>query len=548
MACDAGVGGELRTGIPQADGAPSENPMTASISQRGTKGKGRNAAYDRKVKSLSMFSQRFVEAYGNCIGSEIALDEAAWKLGVERRRLYDIVNVFESIGVMVRKAKSTYVWFGKAKLEAVLGVVGSTPLEDDCLFLELVFQAICSCPEELSSQKISPSEPSTGMAKEDEDNQRIRQAISSLRSCTTDPRRGNSLAILSARFVQLLMRAQDSVASFAEIRRLYDIANILCSLELLKKTHTADGKPAFKWLGPRSNASKSCETLPNAQIKSKQKRQRSSSHPPTPTSDVKKSRLSSPSAENYFSTESDTSNGDSLGPEDTLSMQDSPVSDTSMGKEKSMASNISPTQAQTSSKQSQYEKQPSKNLPSEPQEWLKHLQRTWSSILTMSTEEGGEDALGLGTPQGFQKFQGTLASLMQSQASGNPHYTFPRPPMIPMPMGGCSPGNTFPHQIGASTPSSHGASYADGSPVPFFAPGGEAGHIYPGGPAPPNAQGASVPPMLFPFLLPIPVPVPCPSDHHQGQGASNMNKTTEPLSASEYNAAVTVASMATNVK
>uniref|UniRef100_A0A7S3E799 E2F/DP family winged-helix DNA-binding domain-containing protein n=3 Tax=Rhodosorus marinus TaxID=101924 RepID=A0A7S3E799_9RHOD len=573
MTCDGGVGSELRNGIPQTDGATSENATTAAISQRGTKGKGRNAAYDRKVKSLSMFSQRFVEAYGNCVGSEIALDEAAWKLGVERRRLYDIVNVFESIGVMVRKAKSTYVWFGKAKLDAVLGVVESTTLEEDCLFLELVFQAICSSPEESCSQKISPSEPCSGMAKEHEDNERIRQAISSLGSSTTDPRRGNSLAILSARFVQLLMRAQDSIVSFAEaseeligtnpydeqqagrmkskIRRLYDIANILCSLELLRKTHTADGKPAFKWVGPSSNARKACETVPKPQIKSKRKRQLSSSHPLTPTKDVKKTRPSTPSAENYLSTESDTSNVDSLEPGDTMSIQDSPVSDTSMGKDKAMSSKNSPTQAQTSSKRSQYDKQPDKNLPSEPEEWMKHLQRTWSSILTMSTREGGEEARGLGTPQGFGKFQGTLASFMQSQASsGNPHCTFPfpQPPMIPMPMGGCPPGTIFPHQIGASSLPSRGTSYVQGSPVPFFAPGAEGSHDYPGGPAPTNVQGASVPPMLFPFLLPIPVPFPCPSDHHEGQAARKVNETAEPLSASEYNAAVTVASMATNVK
>eukprot|EP00171_Calliarthron_tuberculosum_P011517 IDg11517t1 len=35
-----------------------------------------------------------------------------------------------------------------------------------------------------------------------------------------------------------------------KVRRLYDIANILCSLHLIEKVHTRKRKPAFRWLGP----------------------------------------------------------------------------------------------------------------------------------------------------------------------------------------------------------------------------------------------------------------------------------------------------------
>lgn len=74
----------------------------------------------RKDKSLGLISEKFLTLYEDDGEQEISLDVAAQCLGVERRRIYDIVNVLEGLEVVVRKGKNTYTWFGLERLPTTL--------------------------------------------------------------------------------------------------------------------------------------------------------------------------------------------------------------------------------------------------------------------------------------------------------------------------------------------------------------------------------------------------------------------------------------------
>ena len=223
--------------------------------------------YSRKKKSLGVLAENFLKTYeGLPQGSTIVVDEAAVKLGVERRRIYDVVNILESICLVCKKHKNTYSWMGMSHLDAVFG--------------RLQAQAIAEYPED---------------AEEHFGSKDSKNCLSPIP--LKPPRRqsktkeNKSLAKLSQEFLQVFLvgyetlslpEASDKIQGATshdelvamgnnapatpqdpkevkaaaarglktKIRRLYDIANVFLSVGLLKKVESTDSsrRPNFSWV------------------------------------------------------------------------------------------------------------------------------------------------------------------------------------------------------------------------------------------------------------------------------------------------------------
>jgi E2F/DP family winged-helix DNA-binding domain len=90
-----------------------------------------------KHKSIAVLASSFMSLYeGSAVGTKIIVDETVNLLGTERRRIYDLFNVLDSIRLVRKVERQTYEWLGTDHLPYVLGelqaaAIAEYPVEAD---------------------------------------------------------------------------------------------------------------------------------------------------------------------------------------------------------------------------------------------------------------------------------------------------------------------------------------------------------------------------------------------------------------------------------
>lgn len=241
-------------------------------------------AYRRKDKSLGVLCANFMRRYSKIHtdqptnNPEVTIDEASQSLMVERRRIYDIINILEAIEVVTRKGKNTYNWHGMGQITNTLRKMQKEAFE---LF-----------PDDVDANDLKKDE------KEADIPSGFAMLLASAEQVDQPIKKGKekSLGRLSQKFIMLFLvgnetitleEASDKILGKTElpqappdataeemlkirnsnnkmiktkIRRLYDIANIMASVGLIAKLHSETqhvgsaprSRPMFKWIYPLS--------------------------------------------------------------------------------------------------------------------------------------------------------------------------------------------------------------------------------------------------------------------------------------------------------
>ncbi|XP_041352184.1 uncharacterized protein LOC121370784 [Gigantopelta aegis] len=221
---------------------------------------GKTSTNSRKEKSLGLLCRKFLSKYPQFPNQtekiELSLDEVAKDLHVERRRIYDIVNVLESVEIVSRVAKNRYAWHGKTNLVTTLAKLKVLAQKEG--FAEQI-------------EKIKEQELNRELDMSDSGSRCSDELVDKV----SFMRKDRSLGIMSQKFLMLFLVSKPKTVNLdlsaklligdpnidrtesskfkTKIRRLYDIANILTSLELICKIHVTEirgRKPAFKYIGP----------------------------------------------------------------------------------------------------------------------------------------------------------------------------------------------------------------------------------------------------------------------------------------------------------
>ena len=249
---------------------PSPRPVmgrTSSVSSASSVTSQSSRGSYRKDKSLGSLCQKFLLLYSTLKQHYISLDIAAHNLKIERRRIYDVVNVLESVSIVVRRAKNCYSWKGFENVNECLEEIRN---KENVTIKNPQVHTLKVSPIVTSSKSFT-SERGNNLLLSTPDSSKSK---SEAQQKSSGGRRAKSLGRLSRRFIALFLNykpvlsleeaatqilAMDAVVILPQnlrtkVRRLYDIANVLSSIGLIVKCKTMTAtnksqKPAFRWIG-----------------------------------------------------------------------------------------------------------------------------------------------------------------------------------------------------------------------------------------------------------------------------------------------------------
>lgn len=215
----------------------------------------------RKDKSLGVLCQNFMDLFKhappnrNNNGTVIDICQVAEHLVVKRRRIYDVINILESIDIVCRVKKNTYRWHGKEDLPRFFAELQKEGLIERAHNVAAVAAtaaaAAAAAVAEANKQQHLPL-PQINVVKTKGMAQTCQKLIQIF---LVSGRTEIGLTDAAEEVLGPLSPAEEANSQKAmktKVRRMYDIANVLQSIGVLQKENVGStslaNKPSFRWV------------------------------------------------------------------------------------------------------------------------------------------------------------------------------------------------------------------------------------------------------------------------------------------------------------
>ena len=216
-----------------------------------------NPNLQRKSRSLGHLCQNFIRQYSKYPTAIISLDECANQFKVERRRIYDIINILCCFCCLRKKEKNCYYWLGCSQILNYLNLFNLIPpVQASSIIPNLSDDIIISHPLVYTLPLI------------DFKKRQFRKERSLWMICQEFLLlfASSQLKYLYLDYITRALSSNDpdECNRKTKIRRIYDIANVFQSIGILKKIHNSESKKMYKWEGASGFLSflNQCSTTP----------------------------------------------------------------------------------------------------------------------------------------------------------------------------------------------------------------------------------------------------------------------------------------------